>query len=363
MAYVTRDPDRRNAYHPSVSVLSDREWLVTFDLGSSTEALDYHTRALRSEDAGATWSDLGALLTRPDSMPTTHTIRTRHIGHGRVLGLGKWEDRSCFMTQRSNRETLGQVPMRLFWLESRDGGRQWSAPHWIEPPLVGPTWELCHPPLVLQDGRWIAPVATWRGWNGELPNGEITGLLVSADTGENWPMFIPTFDGRKTGRIHWEQSVVVRSDGSLLATAWVYDPRQRLTEPSSFVVSAAGRLEFSTPRPTGFLAQTCKILELRSGRIMAAYRRHDRPGLWVELARVDTAEWRTERRGLIWAGAESGMAGRASTSEELNKLRFGYPSLAELSDGSVLVVFWGTEGERTAIHWCRFVPGTLPAVS
>jgi hypothetical protein len=278
-----------------------------------------------------------------------------------VLGLGKWEDRTGYETQRSNRDTLGQVPMRLFWLESRDGGRQWSAPHWIEPPLVGPTWELCHPPLVLPDGRWAAPVATWRGWNGELPNGEITGLLISADAGATWPEFVPTFDGRQTGRIHWEQSVVVRRDGSLLATAWVYDPRQRQTEPSCHASSAAGRLEFGPPSPTGFMAQTCKIVELQSGRILAAYRRHDRPGLWTELARVDASGWTPERRGLLWAGAESGMAGRSSASAELNQLRFGYPSLAELGDGSVLVVFWGTEGLRTAIHWLRFRPDDLVA--
>lgn len=363
MAFITREPDRRNAYHPSVNVLPGGEWLVTFDVGTSTETLDYHTRALWSLDEGVTWSDLGPLVEKPDFPKTTHTIRTRHFGSGRVLGLGKWEDRTEHETQRSNRATLGQVPMRLFWIESSDGGRQWSQPHWIEPPLVGPTWELCHAPLPLPDGRWAAPVATWRGWNGELPNGEISGLLISSDSGETWPEFVPTFDGRESGLIHWEQSVVSRSDGSLLATAWVYDPLERETKPSVFAVSVDGAMSFAPPQRTGFLAQTCKIIELRSGKVLAAYRRHDCPGLWVEQARVDASGWTSERRGLLWGGAESGMSGKTSTSEELNQLRFGYPSLAELGDGSVLLVFWGTEGTRTAIHWRRFSPKSLPEIT
>ena len=176
VAFRAPAPENRNAYHPSVTMLSSREWLITFDLGTTTETLDYHTRRVRTLDAGITWQDEGPLVTKPSAPPTTHTIRTRRLAGKRIIGFGKWENRQGYETHRSNRETLGQVPMRLFWIESRDGGRVWSEPHWIEPPFVGPTWELCHPIIALPEGRWGAPVATWRGWNGELPNGELTGL-------------------------------------------------------------------------------------------------------------------------------------------------------------------------------------------
>ena len=302
-------------------------------------------------------------MVKPVHTPTTHTIRTRRLSAQRILGFGKWEDRKGYETHRSNRETLGQVPMRLFWIESKDGGRSWSAPQWIEPPLVGPTWELCHPIIELPDKSWAAPAATWRGWNGELPNGELTGLLISKDQGSTWPTFTVTFDGKASGFIHWEQSVVVRRDQSLLATAWVYDPRNKETKPSMFVVRPAGASEFGAPIPTGFLAQTCKIIELGSGKILAAYRRHDRPGLWVEVATVTGERWITEQRGLIWGGVQSGMAGKASTSEELNALRFGYPSMSLLENGDVLLVFWGTQSTQTAIRWIRFDPSTIPTVA
>lgn len=362
VAFVAPPPELRNAYHPSLTVWSDEEWFISFDLGTSTETVDYHTRGLRTIDGGATWCDEGPLLVKPESEVTTHTLRTRRLDGRRLLGIGKWENRRGYETHRSNRETLGQVPMKLFWFDSLDGGRTWSAPHWIEPPLVGPTWELCHAILALPDGSWAAPVATWRDWNGASPNGEVSGMLISTDGGATWPRFVPSFDGRKTGYIHWEQCIVVRRDRSLLATAWVYDPKSRETKPSVYAVSAAGGGTFGPPIATGFLAQTCKIVELPSGQILAAYRRHDRPGLWVEVATVDAAGWRTERRGLLWGGAESGMAGRASTSEELNTLRFGFPSLATLANGDVLLVFWGTLGKQTAIHWVRFNPSAIPAL-
>ena len=363
VAFQAVAPDLRNAYHPSATVLSEQEWLVTYDLGTSTESLDYETRRTRTLDGGNTWTDEGALVVKPAHIPTTHTIRTRRLSGQRILGFGKWEDRKGYETHRSNRETLGQVPMRLFWIESKDGGRSWSAPQWIEPPLVGPTWELCHPIIELPDKSWAAPAATWRGWNGELPNGEVTGLLISKDHGSTWPSFNVTFDGKASGFIHWEQSVVVRRDQSLLATAWVYDPRKKETKPSMFVVRPAGASEFGVPIPTGFLAQTCKIIELGSGKILAAYRRHDRPGLWVEVATVTGERWSTEKRGLLWGGVQSGMSGKASTSEELNALRFGYPSMSLLENGDVLLVFWGTQSTQTAIRWIRFDSSAIPTVA
>jgi sialidase-1 len=350
------------AYHPSLNLLSDREWLVTHDVGASTESLDYHTRGLRTTDAGATWREEGPLVIKPPGIATTHTIRTRHFGDQRILGLGKWEDRRGYEQHRSNRATMGQVPMRLFWIESRDGGRSWSQPRWVDPPLVGPTWELCHAPLPLAPEKIALPVATWRDWSGSLPNGEISGMLVSSDGGQTWPEFRPTFDGRQSGWIHWEQSVIVRRDGSLLATAWVYDPNAKETLPTVFA-SASRDGQFGIPRTTGFLAQTCKIIELASGEILAVYRRHDQPGLWADVARVGADAWVSERRALLWGGAASGMSGGGSSSEQLNSLRFGFPSLGQLQDGSVVVVFWGSTGGPPSIRWMRIRPDHFERLS
>lgn len=359
VAFAASPPDARNAYHPSLTALSDREWFVSFDLGTSTETLDYHTRGLRTLDGGATWQDEGPLLVKPEGAPTTHTLRTRRLEGQRLLGFGKWENRQGYETHRSNRETLGQVPMKLFWFESLDGGRKWSTPHWIDPPLVGPTWELCHAIIRLPDGSWAAPVATWRGWNGELPNGELTGMLVSPDGGATWPRLVMTFDGRKSGCIHWEQCVIVRRDKSLVATAWVYDPKTRETRPSAYVVSRR-RKDFQPADAHGISRADVQDRRIGVRPSVGGLSPARSSGALGGSGVGRRGGWRTERRGLLWGAAESGMAGRASASEELNALRFGFPSLATLANGDVLLVFWGTHGKQTAIHWRRFRPEAIP---
>src|SRR5213593_613607 len=73
------------AYHPSVVALGGSEILATFDLGQAVEAFDYHTAAARSVDGGRTWSLEGPLVTDPPP-GTTHTIRTRRLRDGSVIG-------------------------------------------------------------------------------------------------------------------------------------------------------------------------------------------------------------------------------------------------------------------------------------
>lgn len=342
--------DGYHAFHPSLVCLDSMHWVVSHDIGSTVDALDYHTHIMQTRDGGRHWVETGRILpARPDC---THTIRVRRMSDGRLTGFGKMEERSGYPL-RCNRDTLGQVPMRLFWVESRDCGGTWSAPNWIEPALAGPTWELCHSLIELPGGDWGAPVATWRDWRGDLPNGQQSGILISHDYGQTWPDYRRTFDGRDNGRIHWEQSVVTLSDGVMLATAWVFDPCKGDTLPSAYVTSEDGGMTWSVPLATGFHAQTCKLLALPERRLLAAYRRHDERGLWLELAEAAPGLWRRVQRFPLWTGGDSGMETGQNAAEELGALKFGYPSMAQLDDGSVVVVYWRNEGERSVIRWLR----------
>ena len=87
VAFVAPPPELRNAYHPSLTVWSDEEWFISFDLGTSTETVDYHTRGLRTIDGGATWCDEGPLLVKPESEVTTHTLRTRRLDGRRQVPI------------------------------------------------------------------------------------------------------------------------------------------------------------------------------------------------------------------------------------------------------------------------------------
>src|SRR5579872_3677322 len=110
------------AYHPSLVLLADSQFLVTFDIGQAIESLDYHTVAARSRDAGATWDLEGPLLTSPPP-ETSHTVRVCQVGDGTLVGFGASFHRDNPDEGLLNRQTSGFVPTDLILVRSSDGGR------------------------------------------------------------------------------------------------------------------------------------------------------------------------------------------------------------------------------------------------
>lgn len=342
-----------NAMHPTISLLPNGELACTFDIGQGAESLDYHTVLSRSTDDGKNWTLQGPLIQPPPGRPTTHSIRTSVLSDGRYVGFGTLMYRDDPEEGLLNRDNLGYVPSELITVESRDGGRSWTPPSILHPPFHAPAWELCHPMREMKNGDLYIPISTWRGWNGELPCGEQSGLFISTDRGRTWPTWGRTFDGRKTGYIHWEQGVVQLENGTIVSVSWEYDPKSGKTLPTPFTLSRDHGRTFTPSQPTGFLAQTCKLLHLGNNLILAAYRRNDKPGLWGNVARIEGDRWINLSEQPLWQGAVSGMAGVANRSDELSGLKFGFPQMQNLPNGDVLIVFWCQEDAITNIRWIR----------
>ena len=340
------------AYHPSLILLSDRELVATFDLGEAVESLDYHTVVARSEDGGQTWQLEGRILQAPPPL-SSHIVRTSRLADGSLVGLGALFHRDDPEMGLLNPQTSGFVPTDLFLVRSADGGRSWTAPQELVPPLPGPCWEVCHPVVELRDRRWIAPVGTWRGWHGESPSGEQTVALLSDDQGKSWSKFGRIFDGRQSGRSHLEVSLVQLNDDRILAVSWVHDLTNNKNFPSEYSLSESRGENFSEPMLTGFRAQTCKLIQLRNGLLFAAYRDSERPGLWGTVARLEGNQWRTLNEVSLWQGAATGMQGQSSSAQELSALKFGSPSIRQLPSGEVLLLFWCQEDCVTGIRWIR----------
>lgn len=251
-----------------------------------------------------------------------------------------------------NRENLGYVPMDLILLVSRDGGQSWEGPTTIQPPLVGPSFEICHPIVQLRDGRWLAPTSTLKGWDGQAPNGMNAVALVSHDQGRSWPEFIPVMEAYDRGIIHWEQSLQELPDGRLVSVAWAVEEKSGKNLPTPYAICDNGRA-FGPPRPTGLSAQTAKIICLRDGRLLCLFRHNDEPGLWASVVRIEGHKWVNLEAVPLWQGADSGMTGQGNTSDELSGLKFGYPSMDQLPDGDVFAVFWCLEDGIHNIRWLR----------
>jgi hypothetical protein len=359
LVYRNPHPNLRavHTWHPSISRFDDGELVATFDLGQAVESLDYRTYLSRSTDDGKSWSEPVRVFEDVVAERTTHSVRTSRVRDDALVGIGARFYRDNPDVGLVNHKNLGFVRMDLLLLESRDRGRSWQGPRVIEPPLVGPAFELCHSIVELQDGRWLAPMSTWKGWNGEAPNGMNAIALVSHDRGRTWPEYLKIMAAYDQGVVHWEQSLVELPGGRLLSVAWALHEASGRTQPTPYAISQ-DRRTFGPPRPTGFLGQTAKILRLADGRILCVYRRDDRPGLWANLARIEGNGWINLAEAPLWQGvATSGMLGRQTPGEELSSLKFGYPTLTQMADGDVLVLFWCCEDCIYNIRWLRVAIG------
>lgn len=353
---VYRSPESesppRHTWHPTVVVLVSGEMLAAFDIAEHAESLDYATYTARSSDEGRTWSPPVRLFHDPVSECATSAVRIARVGPHELIGTGARAYRRPDTSSKVNRATLGFVPVDLIVLRSSDDGGTWTGPAVIEPPLVGPSFEICHTVLVLRDGRWLWPTSTWKSWDGDAPNGMRAIALVSTDRGKTWPAYLDVLDQYDRGVISWEQSIVQLPDDRLLQVAWAYDEASGHHEPTPYVISADGRT-FSPPRPTGLRGQTTKLHVLADGTVLALYRRDDRPGLWVNRARIDADDWINLEEQVVWQGAPSGMAGERSGADELVGLQFGFPQMVRLPGGDVFAVFWCQEDGIRNIRWFR----------
>ncbi len=341
-----------HAWHPSIVLLDDGSLLASFDLGEAVESLDYRSYLSRSPDQGRTWSPPRPWFDDPVQRRSTHTVRIGRVRDGTLVGFGGRFYRDDPEEGLTNRANLGYVPVELILLRSGDGGATWEGPTTIQPPLIGPSFEICHRVLELADGRWLAPTATWKDWNGAAPNGMKAVALVSHDRGRNWPEFITVADQYDRGVVSWEQGLTQLADGRLLVVVWSFDEGSGRSLPNCYAISADGRT-FAPPRLNGLHGETAKLLTLADGRVLCLYRRLDRPGLWANLVHLDGDEWVNLAEAPLWRGPASGMTGQRSAGAELAALKFGFPSMVQLPGGDVLALFWCLEECIHNIRWVR----------
>jgi len=334
-----------------LSLLDNNELLASFDIGEAVESFDYHTVVARSIDCGSSWTLEGPLL-REVPPSTTHSVRTSRRADGSVIGFGGFYRRTP-EADLVNRQTFGLVPVDLFTVGSNDGGRTWTTPKMIEAPLIGPSWEICHSIVDIGNGRWLAPTSTWRGWDGKDYPGDRAVVLISDDQGKSWSKFGTTFDGRKTELSYLEQSVIGLNVEVVLAVAWVYDIDSGSTRPSVYAISRDGGETFTEPQVTGFESQTCKVLRLFDGRLLCVHRSNDRVGLWATLASLENDSWINLAEAPLWQDAGSGMKGKGNSADELSDLKFGHPTLRQIADNEVLILFWCQEQCLTNIRWIK----------
>ena len=341
----------RQAYFPSLARLADGTLVAAFSIGQAFESADLHSYVSISADNGKTWSEPKELVPRREGW--SDFARISLLPDGSLIGMIQWHDRSRPDTGLTNPETLGFTETEFSVIRSRNG-LEWSAPEKVAEPLVGPSFEMCCPIRPTKDGTLLFPTSTWQSWDGARPNGVKAVAFVSADNGSSWS-YIDVMADPKDEIIYWESRICELPDGRLLATAWVYDSARCTDLLNRYALGTAEG--FQPPRSTGLTGQTMEPIVLPDGRILTAYRRTDKPGLWGNLSHIEGGEWINDGEALLWTSQQGRLfATGENMVENFNVLRFGAPNGFVDTDGTCLICFWCVEDTVSNIRWVRIEP-------
>lgn len=345
----------RQAFFPSVLQLANGEMIATFSIGQAFESSDMHTVVARSTDRGETWAVEGRIYGGTTDRVTSDVCRISHGERGEIIAYMNRHDRFRQDQGVANPANLGFVEVELFLLRSSDGGRTWGNPELIDPPLVGPSFEMTSPIVPLKDGRWLLPTSTWRGWDGYCPNGMKAVAFMSSDQGKTWPTYVDVMSDIENGTIFWESKIIELNDGRLLAIAWAYSEKLGDDLPNPFAISTGAGQPFSPPGSTGMHGQTATFMQLPSGVILTVYRRIDQAGLWAGLSEVRGDEWHlTGEQFPLWGTQRHNLTGQDSNmAHNFAVLKFGAPALCKMDDGTIFVAFWAVEDGAGLIRWIK----------
>jgi sialidase-1 len=220
--------------------------------------------------------------------------------------LAKWRAAHQRLSADERKAELGQWVIR-----STDGGKTWL-------PRVSSIVNSPHGPAQLADGRIL--YVGKELWTGEHRNG----ISVSSDDGQTWSWLseIPTRGGDNASEYH-ELHLVECKSAKLVVH--IRNHNKANAGETLQCESTDGGKTWSEPRAIGVWGLPSHLLRLADGRLLMSYG-HRRAPLGNQ-ARVSADE------GATWS--EPMMISTDGTSGDL-----GYPSTAELPDGTLVTVWY-----------------------
>lgn len=320
---------------PTVTRTTRGELIVTFSGDRDAHVCPWgKTQMIRSPDEGRTWSEIATINNTPLDDRDSGVIETRN---GTLLVswfTSVYFEQGSWMRTDYRRHAAKLGPeTRKEWLgawvrRSEDGGRTWGVPS--RTTACAP-----HGPIQLRDGRLM-----FVGTGGGPGPADRIVVEESRDDGVSWQSIARV--ASPPGFFADEPHLVEGASGRLIA--WFRNEHPDLAERfAGQSESEDGGKTWTAIRRLPVWGYPPHLLRLDDGRLLAVYG-HRRPpfGQRACLSADEGRTWDLAREIVLVDNAPDG--------------DLGYPSSAQLGDGSILTVFYQKEraGEKPclmATHW------------
>jgi hypothetical protein len=265
-------------------------------------------------DAGVTETAQGSLLVTTFTSLAYESYVLEKALKKKPGEAGAWpEEKKQAWLAAHNRLTAEQRKAELgeWIIRSTDGGITWSARY---PTIVNSP----HGPTQLSDGRLLyAGKALW------TPEKRI-GVCESRDDGQSWKWLaeIPARPG-DVGKDYHELHAIEAADGRIILQIRNHN-KANIMETLQAESSDGGK-SWSEPHPIGVWGLPSYLTRLRNGHLLMTYGYRRKP--FGNQARLSTDHGRTWSEPVIIS--DDGPSGD-----------LGYPSTVELTDGSLLTVWY-----------------------
>lgn len=340
---VSKRPDLYHGW-PTVTRRSNGELVLVCSGGREAHVCPFGwVELMRSRDGGKSWSwprvlmdsatddrDAGVCETQQGSLLVTTFTSLAYVDYLNAAKPGtkgrfmEWTEAriEAWLAAHERMPAADREEMLGTWmLRSTDGGVTWSVPYRV--PVNSP-----HGPIPLSDGRII--YAGKRLWHEKRR----IGVADSHDDGRTWRWLaeIPTRDGDDFTEYH-ELHIVEAANGRLVAQ--IRNHNKTNERETLQAESEDGGRTWSVPHPIGVWGLPSHLLRLSDGRLLMSYGHRREP--FGNQARL------SEDNGDSWSPA-------MTISSDGIGSDLGYPSTAELDDGSLVTVWYERmAGSRYAV--------------
>jgi hypothetical protein len=319
-----------NLYHgwPTLARRKDGQLLVVCSGGREDHVCPFgRVELIRSNDGGQTWGwpcvvmdceiddrDAGVLETSKGTLLITSFTslayeprlkKAEEAGDWPADRLERWQTAHNRLTAEQRQSLMGSWMIR-----STDGGLTWSGRY--DSVVNSP-----HGPIQLSDGRLLYPgVSLWKG--------NRVGAAESTDDGQTWHWLseIPARNGDDPKDYH-ELHGVETADGRIVVQ--IRNHNKANAGETLQTESSDGGRTWAEPKAIGVWGVPSHLLRLNDGRLLMTYG-HRREPLGNQ-ARVSSDHGRTWSEPVIVSGDGA-------------RKDLGYPSSAQLDDGSLVTVWY-----------------------